>query len=64
MNAVYMMSYVVKVISDVKLYIVGSGNDELTERMLNLIESLNLRENIEMTGVVQDVEQYYRTASV
>ena len=64
LDPIRMMQYVVKEIPTAKLYIVGSGDENILNQMKALIHSLNLSENIIMTGFTEHVEEYYKKASV
>lgn len=63
-DAVKMMQIVTARIPDAKLYIVGSGNDYLTEEAKRLAEEMDLTDNIAFTGFASDLENYYSRASV
>lgn len=64
LDAVEMMSYVVKEIPDAKLYIVGGGNEGLSTRLREKIEALQLEKNVELVGFTLDVEKYYQKANL
>lgn len=59
MDSIMMMNYVVKEIPDAKLYIVGDGNQQIIERMKQLITRLHLENNVELVGFTLDVQDYY-----
>lgn len=63
LDLVKIMELVVKEIPDAKLYIVGEGNEGLTEKMRTQIEELNLTENIELVGFTLEVDKYYKQSS-
>ena len=64
LDAVRMMEYVIKVVPDTRLYMVGDGNPDLMEQIKKLISDLNLEDHIILTGFTQEVEQYYQKARI
>ena len=58
-----MMAHVVKKVPDAKLYLIGHGNEVLTEELKQVIEQLGIQDNLILTGFTLAVEQYYRRAS-
>lgn len=63
-DVIYMMGYLVKEIPDAKLYLVGSGEEQIYQEMAALIHGLNLESNIVLVGFTENVEEYYQKASV
>lgn len=64
MDTIWMMKHLVKKIPDAKLYIVGSGKEEMEEHMKTQIHQLGLSDHIEMAGFQEDVGPFYKKASV
>lgn len=62
-DVAYMMAHVVKKVPDAKLYLIGHGNEVLTEELKQVIEQLGIQDNLILTGFTLAVEQYYRRAS-
>ncbi len=59
------MQEVVKAIPDVKLYVVGVAPDPVEgQRFRDQVKENSLDDNIELCGFVDDVETYYKKASV
>lgn len=63
-DVAYMMAHVVKKIPDAKLYLIGQGNEAITEELVQVIEQLGIQDNLILSGFTLEVEQYYRKASV
>jgi glycosyltransferase involved in cell wall biosynthesis len=59
-----MMGYVTREIPDAKLYLIGSGEEELFNQLQELVEMLNLQENVILVGYTMQVEKYYKKAAV
>ena len=64
LEVIKMMKFVVDKIPDAKLLIVGDGDANLKNQMLELIYTYDLENNVEMTGFTLDVGRYYGMASV
>lgn len=64
LDLVKVMDIVVKEIPNAKLYVVGEGDEKLTEKMKALIAEHNLENNIELIGFTLEVEKYYKNTSV
>ena len=64
LDAIYMMQYLVSEMPNVKLYIVGDGDEGLFRTMETLIECSGLGQNIILTGFTQDVAKYYERANI
>ncbi len=61
---VRIMKYVVKEIPTTVCYVVGDGDNEIKNKLLQLIELENLKDNIILTGFQQKVSEYYQKSSV
>lgn len=64
LDVIRMMSVLVRDIPQAKLYIIGEGDKELSDKVSALIETLGLTKNIELVGFTTDVGKYYSKASV
>lgn len=51
-------------IPSVKLYMVGDGADDVRMSLEDYVDVHGLKQNIEFTGFVSDVDRYYKKASV
>lgn len=63
-DAITIIRDLVPLLPDVKLYMVGSGEEKYVDGLRARITKLNLQDNIIMTGFTKDVEEYYRQCSV
>lgn len=64
LDAIKMMGYLVGDNPYLKLYMVGDGNKGLIRDIINKIKQLGLDGNVVLTGYSEDVEDYYKRASV
>lgn len=63
-EAVRMMKYLAEQIPDAKLYMVGNGSGEIQNQLEQMISQLGLSENVELVGFKENVDEYYKKASV
>lgn len=63
-DAITIIRDLVPLLPDVKLYMVGSGDERYMDSLRARIAKLNLQDNIVMTGFTKNVEEYYRQCSV
>lgn len=63
-HAIKMMAYLIKIVPDATLTIVGSGTPSIEKEMKKNIEQYHLGDCIKMVGFKKDVEPYYRQSSV
>ena len=64
LEVVRAMKYVVRTVPNAKLYLVGSGDDDIREEIEQYIVEHNLQDNIVMPGFSEDVEEYYKKTAV
>lgn len=63
-DVLHILSKVVKCVPDVKLYMVGTGDETVVEEMQELADQLELNDNVIFTGYSQDVSSYLQKSSV
>lgn len=63
LDVVYAMEHIVKEFPDIRLHMVGDGDEKLTEMLKNLICQLGLQDNVILEGFTSEVEKYYEKHS-
>ena len=64
LDVVYAMEHIVKEFPDIRLHMVGDGDEKLTEMLKNLICQLGLQDNVILEGFTSEVEKYYEKAQL
>jgi len=64
LEAVLTMSEIVSYVPEAKLYMVGSGNQDIEQQVQQLINNLNLNNNVELCGYSENIEDYYKRSAV
>lgn len=64
LDAIETMSYIVKELPDIKLYMLGDGDKNLLSNMQKRIKELCLERNVVIVGYSLDVESYYKKSKV
>lgn len=64
LDVVYAMEHIVKEFPNIRLHMVGDGDEKLTEMLKNLICQLGLQDNVILEGFTSEVEKYYEKAQL
>lgn len=64
LDAIMMMEKLVKRIPEAHLYIIGGGNENIVQKMKEMIEQKCLDKYVSLEGFTQDVANYYSQADV
>jgi len=64
LDAIMMMEKLVKRIPEAHLYIIGGGNENIVQRMKEMVEQKSLSKHVSLEGFTLDVAHYYSKADV
>lgn len=64
LDAIMMMEKLVKLLPKSHLYIIGGGNENIVQRMKEMVEQKSLSKHVSLEGFTLDVAHYYSKADV